>query len=112
VNGAAGLCITKLDVLDGLPTVRLCTGYRYEGSQVDILPFGADAVARCEPVYQDFPGWSGSTFGVRAWADLPVEARSYLTALSELAGVPLDLVSTGPERDQTIVLRHPFEAVA
>jgi len=112
LNGVTGLCVTKLDVLDGLTTVRLCVGYRYEGSTVDILPFGADAVARCEPVYQDFPGWSQSTFGTRAWSDLPAGARSYLSRLSELAGVPLDLISTGPERDQTIVLRHPFEAAA
>ena len=110
LNGLTGLCITKLDVLDGLPTVRLCTGYRYEGRVADILPFGADAVARCEPVYQEFPGWADSTFGVRTWADLPAGARSYLGTLSELAGVPIDLISTGPERDQTIVLRHPFAA--
>jgi adenylosuccinate synthase len=110
LNGLTGLCITKLDVLDGLPTVRLCTGYRYEGRSVDILPFGADAVARCEPVYRDFPGWSQSTLGVRTWSGLPAGARSYLGTLSELAGVPIDLISTGPERDQTIVLRHPFEA--
>jgi adenylosuccinate synthase len=112
LNGATGLCITKLDVLDGLPTVRLCTGYRYEGRIVDILPFGADAVARCEPVYQDFPGWSKSTFGMRAWSDLPSGAQGYLSALSELAEVPIDLVSTGPERDQTIVLHHPFSEAA
>jgi adenylosuccinate synthase len=109
LNGATGLCITKLDVLDGLPTVRLCTGYRFDGQPVDILPFGAEAVARCEPVFQDFPGWSQSTFGVRRWSDLPESARAYLEALSRFAGVPIDLVSTGPERDQTIVLRHPFE---
>ena len=110
LNGVTGLCVTKLDVLDGLPTVRLSTGYRYEGRTLDILPFAADAVAHCEPVYQDFPGWSQSTFGVRTWADLPDSARNYLARLSELAGVPIDLISTGPERDQTIVLRHPFSA--
>jgi adenylosuccinate synthase len=92
--------------------VRLCTGYRYEGRTVDILPFGADAVGRCEPVYQDFAGWQQSTFGVREWSELPPAARSYLSSLSELAGVPLDLISTGPERDQTIVLHHPFEETA
>ena len=111
LNGVTGLCITKLDVLDGLPTVRLCTGYRYEGRAVDILPFGADAVARCEPVYQEFPGWNESTFGVCTWSKLPSAAQAYLNRLSELAEVPIDLVSTGPERDQTIVLRHPFSAV-
>ncbi|MBV8210290.1 MAG: adenylosuccinate synthase [Burkholderiaceae bacterium] len=112
LNGVTGLCITKLDVLDGLPTVRLCTGYRYEGRKVDILPFGADAVARCEPVYRDFAGWTQSTFGVRSWSDLPAAAREYLSGLSELAGIPIDLISTGPERDQTIVLRHPFSVAA
>jgi len=112
LNGLTGLCITKLDVLDGQPVVRLCTSYRYEGRSVDILPFGAEAVARCEPVFQDFEGWTETTLGVHTWADLPVKARTYLGALADLAGVPLDLVSTGPERDQTIVLRHPFEAGA
>jgi adenylosuccinate synthase len=108
LNGTTGLCITKLDVLDGLPTVRLCTGYRFDGTTTDILPFGADEVARCEPVYEDFQGWQDSTFGVRDWDALPLNARRYLERLSEVAGVPLDLVSTGPEREQTIVLHHPF----
>jgi adenylosuccinate synthase len=110
LNGTTGLCITKLDVLDGLPTVRLCTGYRFDGTITDILPFGADEVARCEPVYEDFPGWNESTFGVRRWEDLPASARRYLQRLSEVTGVPIDLVSTGPEREQTIVLRQPFAA--
>jgi adenylosuccinate synthase len=108
LNGTTGLCITKLDVLDGLPTVRLCTGYRYRGSTTDILPYGADAVSQCEPVYEDFDGWSESTFGVREWDALPRNARRYLERLSEVTGVPLDLVSTGPDREQTIVLRRPF----
>jgi adenylosuccinate synthase len=108
LNGTTGLCITKLDVLDGLPTVRLCTGYRFGGTTTDILPFGADEVARCEPVYEDFPGWQDSTFGLREWNALPNNARRYLERLSEVVGVRLDLVSTGPEREQTIVLRHPF----
>jgi len=108
LNGTTGLCITKLDVLDGLPTVRLCTGYRFDGRTTDILPFGADEVARCEPVYEDFPGWQQSTFGVRDWNGLPANARRYLERLSEVVGVRLDLVSTGPDREQTIVLRHPF----
>ncbi len=110
LNGTTGLCITKLDVLDGLPVVRLCTGYRSGSTVSDILPFGADDVARCEPVYEDFPGWNESTFGTRSWDLLPLGARQFLQRLSEVAGVPIDLVSTGPERDQTIVLRQPFEA--
>jgi adenylosuccinate synthase len=108
LNGTTGLCITKLDVLDGLPTVRLCTGYRFDGTTTDILPFGSDEVERCEPVYEDFAGWQESTFGVRDWNALPLNARRYLERLSEVAGVRLDLVSTGPDRDETIVLRHPF----
>jgi len=110
INGTGGLCITKLDVLDGLPTVRLCTGYMVRGVPSDILPFGSDEVAHCEPVYEDFPGWSESTLGVKAWDELPANARRYLQRLSEVTGVPLDLISTGPDREQTVVLRHPFDA--
>jgi adenylosuccinate synthase len=108
INGVTGLCITKLDVLDELETVRLCTGYRHGGTLTDILPFGADAVAACEPVYEDFPGWRQSTFGIRDWAQLPAAARSYLTRLSEVTGVPISMISTGPDREQTILMRHPF----
>ena len=86
----------------------MCTAYRRGGETLDILPFGAEAVAACEPVYEDMPGWSESTVGVREWSALPVNARRYLERIAELAGVPVDLVSTGPERDETIVLRHPF----
>jgi len=110
LNGTTGLCITKLDVLDGLPTVRLNTGYRMGGESVDILPYGAEAVARCEPVYENFAGWNESTFGVRNWDQLPANARRYLERLAEVLGVPIDLISTGPDRDQTIVLRHPFRS--
>jgi adenylosuccinate synthase len=110
LNGTTGLCITKLDVLDGLPTVRLCTGYRFRATTIEILPFGADEVAQCEPVYEDFAGWNDSTLGVRDWAALPPNARHYLERLSEHIGVPIDLVSTGPDREQTIQLRHPFTA--
>ena len=108
LNGTTGLCITKLDVLDGLPVVKLGVGYRVEGRDVDILPYGADAVERCQPIYEEFPGWSESTLGVRSWDELPAPARRYLERLAEVLGVPIDLVSTGPDRDQTIVLRHPF----
>ncbi len=109
LNGTTGLCITKLDVLDGLPRVRLNTGYKMDGQAVDILPYGAEAVSRCEPVYEEFDGWSQSTFGVQRWNDLPAGAQRYLERLSEVLAVPIDLVSTGPDREQTIVLRHPFD---
>jgi len=110
LNGTTGLCITKLDVLDGLPSVKLGVGYRFDGRMVDILPYGADAVGRCEPVYEEFKGWSESTFGIREWNALPENARRYLERLADVLGVPIDLVSTGPDREQTIVLRHPFRS--
>ncbi len=108
LNGVDGLVVTKLDVLDGLKTVKLCTAYRCGSRTLDLLPFGADAVARCEPVYEEMPGWSESTVGVRDWSALPANARRYLERLAELASAPISLVSTGPDRDETIVLRHPF----
>jgi adenylosuccinate synthase len=108
LNGTTGLCITKLDVLDSLPVVKLCTGYKFRGSTTDILPFGADDVAQCEPVFEEFDGWSESTFGIQQWDELPANARRYLERLAEVTGVPIDMVSTGPDRDQTIMQRHPF----
>jgi adenylosuccinate synthase len=108
INGVTGLCMTKLDVLDGLETVRLCVGYKIDGKSVDILPRGAVDVARCEPIYEDFPGWKQSTFGVKSWDQLPVEARNYLKRIEEVSGIPIDMVSTGPDREETILLRHPF----
>jgi adenylosuccinate synthase len=108
LNGVSGLCVTKLDVLDGLPTVKICTGYLRAGQPVELLPFGADDVATCEPIFEEMPGWRGTTFGVRRWDGLPPEARRYLERLSELVGAPIDMVSTGPDRDETILLRHPF----
>ncbi len=109
LNGVSGLCVTKLDVLDGLETVRICTGYRRAGQPVDLLPFGADDVATCEPLYEELPGWSDTTFGARSWDVLPAAAQRYLQRLSELVGAPIDMVSTGPDRDETILLRHPFQ---
>jgi len=108
LNGVSGLCITKLDVLDGLDTVRLATGYKVRGEMRDILPVGAEALAICEPVYEEFPGWKESTVGVRALEGLPAAARAYLKRLEELVGAPVVLISTGPDRDETIVLAHPF----
>jgi adenylosuccinate synthase len=108
INGLSGLCITKLDVLDGIAELRICTGYQLDGKDVDMLPVGADDVARCEPIYETLPGWTENTFGVNRWEDLPVNARNYLKRLETLCEVPVDIVSTGPERDETIVLRHPF----
>jgi adenylosuccinate synthase len=109
LNGVSGLCVTKLDVLDGLDSVSICVGYRRAGQPVDLLPFGADDVATCEPLYEELPGWSESTYGARSWSALPAQAQRYLQRLTELVGAPIDMVSTGPDRDETILLRHPFK---
>ncbi len=108
VNSVSGLCMTKLDVLDGLETVKVCTAYRVGGEETTALPAGAEALASCEPVYEELPGWSGSTAGITSFEQLPEAARSYLKRIEELAGVPVDIISTGPDRDETIILRHPY----
>ncbi|AZG08793.1 adenylosuccinate synthase [Pigmentiphaga sp. H8] len=110
LNGISGLCITKLDVLDGLETIKLGVGYRVNGEFRDVLPYGAAAVASSEPVLEEMPGWSESTVGVTEYDKLPVNARRYLERMAEVCGVPIDLVSTGPDRTETVVLRHPFKA--
>ncbi|KVN01930.1 MULTISPECIES: adenylosuccinate synthase [unclassified Burkholderia] len=109
INGVSGLCMTKLDVLDGLDEVKLCVGYKIDGEDADLLPRGAAEVARCEPVYETFGGWKESTVGISSWNALPENARAYLARVQEVAGVPIDMVSTGPDRDETILLRHPFK---
>ncbi|HTS21807.1 MAG TPA: adenylosuccinate synthase [Casimicrobiaceae bacterium] len=108
LNGVQGLCITKLDVLDGLASIRICTGYRVAGKPLALLPTGAEAVAECEPVYEELPGWSENTFGVKSFDALPPAARAYLARIETLTGVPIAMVSTGPERDETILVHHPF----
>jgi adenylosuccinate synthase len=108
INGLSGLCITKLDVLDGLSEIQICTGYELHGSQTDILPLDEDDIVACRPVYERFEGWSQSTAGHTRWEQLPAAAQRYLRRVEELVGVPIDMVSTGPDRDHTILLRHPF----
>ncbi len=110
VNSVSGLCITKLDVLDGLETLKICTGYRLDGKLVDTPPAGADLFERCQPEYIELPGWEESTVGLTAYDQLPENARAYLAKIEALSGTPIDIVSTGPDRAETIVLRHPFEA--
>lgn len=109
-NSVAGLCVTKLDVLDGLDTVRICTGYRIDGKACDTLPIGADGLAGAVAVYEDLPGWSESTFGVIDFDKLPQNARRYLKRMEEVTQVGIDIISTGPDREHTIVLRNPFTA--
>jgi len=109
INGISGLCVTKLDVLDGVQELKLCTGYKLEGGITDILPVGAEELSRCQPIYETMPGWAESTVGVKTIEGLPTAARSYLKRIEEVCAVPVDLISTGPEREETIVLRHPFK---
>ena len=108
INGVTGLCITKLDVLDGLSELKICTGYKLDGKVVDLLPLSAEEIAGCEPILETMSGWSESTFGARSLADLPETARAYLARIEEIVETPIDIISTGPERDETILRRHPF----
>ena len=107
-SSVSGLCVTKLDVLDGLETVRICVGYEIDGDPIAGLPVLVDRFADCHPVYEELPGWSGSTVGATANSDLPANAQKYLARIEELVEVPIDIISTGPDREQTIVKRHPF----
>lgn len=109
VNSITGLCITKLDVLDGLEKLQICTSYKYNGETLELPPVGADAIEQCEAVYEEMPGWTDSTVGVRNKDELPQNALNYLKRLEEVVGIPVDIISTGPERDETIVLRNPYE---
>jgi adenylosuccinate synthase len=108
VSGVTGVALTKLDVLDGFETVKICTGYRIDGKKFDYLPPHAQDQARVEPVYEEIEGWPGSTRGARSWADLPARAIKYVRRIEELIRCPVALVSTSPERDDTILVRDPF----
>jgi adenylosuccinate synthase len=108
-SSVSGLCVTKLDVLDGLETVRICVGYEIDGRPIAGLPVLVDRFADCRPVYEDIPGWTESTVGATRYEDLPANARDYLARIEELVGIPIDIISTGPDREQTIIKRHPFD---
>ena len=108
INSVTGMCVTKLDVLDGLDTVKICVAYTLDGRRVDTPPVGADRFERCEPVFIEMPGWKESTVGARSRDELPENARAYLRKVEELCETPIDIISTGPDREETIVLRHPF----
>lgn len=109
INSISGLCITKLDVLDELETVRICVAYKDKNGNETGVPSDCEDFGLLEPVYEEIPGWQTSTFGVQSWDDLPEKARTYVKRLEELVGAPVDIVSTGPDRVETIILRHPFE---
>ncbi len=108
LNGLSGLCITKLDVLDGLDTVKICHGYRLNGQVRETPPIGAEALSQCEPVYEEMPGWQGTTGGIKNYAALPDNAKAYLQRIEELCETPISIISTGPDRAETIILEHPL----
>ena len=108
LSGVTGIALTKIDVLDGFETIRICTGYRLDGKELDYLPSNAQEQARVEPVYEEFEGWEGTTVGARSWADLPAQAIKYIRRIEELIECPVASVSTSPERDDTILVRDPF----
>jgi adenylosuccinate synthase len=108
-SGIDGIALTKLDVLDGFPTLKVCIGYRLDGETLDHLPASQGAQARVEPIYEEIEGWSGSSAGARSWADLPAQAIKYVRRIEELIGAPVALLSTSPERNDTILVQNPFE---
>ena len=109
INSISGLCLTKLDVLDGLDSIQICVGYQVDGREVATPPVGAEAFEACTPIYEEMPGWSESTVGVKTLDGLPAAARAYIRRIEEVCGVPVDIISTGPEREETIILRHPYQ---
>jgi adenylosuccinate synthase len=109
INSVSGLCITKLDVLDGLDKISICVGYRCNGEDRKTPPVGEEAYASCTPIYEDMPGWKDSTVGIKKLEDLPANAQAYLKRIEEIVERPIDIISTGPDREETIILRHPFE---
>jgi adenylosuccinate synthase len=109
INGISGVCITKLDVLDGLAEIKICVGYELRGQRIDILPLDADDIVACQPIYESFAGWTEPTVGLTQWDQLPLNARRYLERIQQCMGAPIDMVSTGPDREQTILLRHPYK---
>jgi adenylosuccinate synthase len=109
LNSVSGLCVTKLDVLDGLDTIRICVGYRLGDEIRDVTPMVPEHYSECEPVYEELPGWKESTVGITRHEDLPGNAKRYLQRIEEIVETPIDIISTGPDRDETIVVRHPFD---
>jgi adenylosuccinate synthase len=108
ISGVTGIALTKVDVLDGFETVKICTGYKLRGETLDYFPAHAADQAAVEPVYEEMAGWSGTTAGARSWADLPAQAIKYIRRIEELIETPVALVSTSPEREDTILVRDPF----
>ena len=109
-SGINGLALTKLDILDGFDEIKVCVGYRLDGREIDYLPAGEHAQARVEPIYETIEGWKEPTANARSWAELPAQAIKYVRRIEELVGCPVALLSTSPEREDTILMQNPFEA--
>ncbi len=109
INSVTGICITKLDVLDELESIKIAVAYNLDGERVTTPPVGADRFAECEPEFIEMPGWMQSTVGIKTYEELPQQARDYLTKIEDLTGIPIDIISTGPDRAETIIVRHPFD---
>jgi adenylosuccinate synthase len=108
-SGIDGLALTKLDILDGFDEIKVCTGYRLDGKEIDYLPAGEHAQAKVEPIYETIPGWKEKTANARSWAELPAQAIKYVRRIEELTGCPVAVLSTSPDREDTILMRNPFE---
>ncbi|MGI9202825.1 MAG: adenylosuccinate synthase [Woeseiaceae bacterium] len=108
-SSVSGLCVTKLDVLDGLEVVRICVGYEIDGKRIAGLPVVVDRFADCQPIYEDMPGWTETTVGATSYEALPANAQRYLSRIEEMVETPIDIISTGPDREQTIIKKHPFD---
>ncbi len=109
-SGIDGLALTKLDILDGFPEIKVCVGYRLDGARIDYLPAGERAQAQVEPIYEVIEGWQEPTAKARSWAELPAQAIKYVRRVEELVGCPVALLSTSPEREDTILMKNPFES--
>lgn len=108
INSISGLCVNKIDVLDELKEIRICVAYRLKGKNLAVAPIDSEELSACEPVYETLPGWQTRTFGITQWEALPTNARAYLERIETLVGTPVDMISTGPDREQTIIRRYPF----
>jgi adenylosuccinate synthase len=106
INGVSGICVTKLDVMDGMEEIKICVGYIRDGKEYDILPFGSDLVVNCEPIYETMPGWSESTAGLKNYDELPENAKKYLKRIEDIIETPIDIISTGPDRVETILINN------
>ena len=107
-SSITGLCLTKLDVLDGLSKINICVGYRLNGEEIQNFPLDISRLGDCEPIYREFLGWKDSTIGITKYEDLPDNARYYIESIEKILKIPVDIISTGPDREQTIIRQNPF----